>query len=371
MPLLYKPDWEQTKERYRAWWAGEAIGRCALCVTAPKAGLPPQEPPALPPRVEDRWLDFDYLHASNEYRMSRTFYGGEALPVWNPGYPGWDFIPAYLGCRVELAEETGWVYPLLEGGRLTDHDYHDLAIRPDNPWWQFALKMHRFAAEEARGKSLAGIQAIGGCGDNLARLRGDQQLAIDCIECPEYVREFDRYLMTIWREVFETFYRIIHDVTEGCTNFTHLWGPGRFYVPHNDFSYMISPRMYREIFLPSIEWQVEYLDQSFYHVDGVGSFNHVDTLCGIPKLQCIQILPGDGKPGALHYMPVLQKVQAAGKNLQIFLAPGEVETALDNLSARGLLILTSCDSEQEARDLLRKAEHWSRDRKMQPVRSTP
>jgi hypothetical protein len=362
--LLYKPDWDQTKERSLAWWAGEAIGRCALVVTAPKAGLPAQEPPRLPDRVENRWLDFDYLHASNEYRMSRTFYGGEALPVWYPGYPGWDFIPAYLGCRVELAETTGWVYPLIEGGRLTDYDYRDFVIRPDNRWWQFALKMHRFAAEEARGKSLAGIQAIGGSGDILARLRGDQQLAIDCAECPAYVREFDQHLMRIWQEVFETFYQIIKDVTEGCTNFMHLWSPGRFYIPHNDFSYMISPRMFREIFLPGIEWQVEYLDHSLYHVDGVGSFNHVDALCGIRKLQAIQILPGAGKPSPLYYMDVLKKVQAAGKNLQIYLEPGEVETALENLSARGLLIITACETEEEAKDLLKKAEHWSKDRKV-------
>lgn len=361
MSLLYKPDWEETKARYLAWWAGEAIGRCALVVTAPKAGMPAQDPPRLPDRVEDRWLDFDYLHASNEYRMSRTFYGGEALPVWYPGYPGWDFIPAYLGCRVELAETTGWVYPLITDGRLTDHDYRDLAIRPDNRWWQFALKMHRFAAEEARGKCLAGIQAIGGCGDILARLRGDQQLAIDCVECPAYVREFDQFLMKLWQEVFETFYQIIRDVTEGCTNFMHLWSPGRFYIPSNDFAYMISPRMFLEVFLPSIEAQVEFLDHSLYHVDGIGNFHHVDALCAIPRLQAIQILPGAGKPSPLHYMDVLKKVQRAGKGLQIFLEPGEIERALEHLSARRLMIITHCDTEEEARDLLKKAEKWSRD----------
>jgi len=37
MSLLYKPDWEEAKERYRAWWAGEAIGRCALSVVVRKA----------------------------------------------------------------------------------------------------------------------------------------------------------------------------------------------------------------------------------------------------------------------------------------------------------------------------------------------
>lgn len=197
MELLYKPDWEKTRIHMNAWWAHEDFGRCAIAVTSPKAGLRPLPPPVLPDKVEDRWLDFDYLHEANEYLMSRTFYGGEAIPVWNAGYPGWDFIPSYLGAKVDLAEETGWVHPIIENGELADHDYHDLVIKPDNEWWVFAEKMHRFAVEEAKGKSLPGIQAIGGCGDTLAALRSTNQLLLDVIECPEYVCEFDLYLMML------------------------------------------------------------------------------------------------------------------------------------------------------------------------------
>ena len=40
MNLLYKEDWEETKERYKAWWAGENFGRCAFWVTAPRDDAP-------------------------------------------------------------------------------------------------------------------------------------------------------------------------------------------------------------------------------------------------------------------------------------------------------------------------------------------
>ena len=43
------------------------------------------------------------------------------------------------------------------------------------------------------------------------------------------------------------------------------------------------------------------------------------------------------------------------------IAPEEVETALELLSARGLFISTHCDSEEQARALLRHAEKWSHD----------
>lgn len=360
MELLYKPDWEQTKEHFRSWWAHEDFGRCALAVTSPRNGMKSVPPPAFPERVEDRWLDFEYLHAINEYRMSRTYYGGEAFPLWTPGYPGWDMIPAYLGAQVDLKEETGWVHPLIENGELTDHDYHDMVIDPKNKWWVFAEKMHRFAVRESRGKSLPGIQAIGGSGDTLAGLRSTNQLLFDVMECPEHVREFEMFLMKQWMDVYEKFYGIINEAAEGSTCWFPLWAPGRFYPMQNDFSYMISPRMFEDLFLPALEVQSNYLDYSVYHVDGVAAFAHVDVICSMPRLQALQILPGAGKPSPLHYMDVLKKVQKAGKNLHITIPCNEVKTALENLSSTGLFIETCCETEGDAITLLEMAGKWSR-----------
>lgn len=361
MNLLYKPDWQETKERFKAWWAHEDFGRCALSVAAPRDGRSDAPPPPLPEKVEDRWLDFDYLHAANEYRMSRTFFGGEALPKFTPGYPGWDFIPAYLGARVDLAEETGWVHPIISNGELTDHDYNTLKIQPDNKWWVFARKMHQFAVENSAGRMLPGIQAIGACGDTLAALRSTNLLLTDVLDCPEYVRDFELYLMKQWTEVYDTFYNIIRDGAEGSICWFELWAPGKFYPMQNDFSYMVSPSTYERVFLPALEVQSNFLDYSVYHVDGIGAFGHVDTICSnLPRLQAVQILPGAGKPSPLHYMDVLKKVQSYGKNLHITIASSEVETALQNLSSRGLFIETWCDSEEEAKWLLAMAEKWSR-----------
>ncbi len=362
MGLLYKPDWEETKQRYEAWWAHQYFGRCALAVTAPKAGVPPADPPALPEKVEDRWLDFDYLHRANEYRLSRTYFGGEALPRWVAGYPGWDFIPAFLGAHVTLDEATGWVEPLYASGSLEDLDHESLKISEDSRWWRKAQEMVAFAAEESRGKSLAGTQAIGGCGDTLAGLRSTNQLLLDVIDCPERVREIELYLMRMWIEVYSVMYDLIKEVSQGSTSWFALWSPGKFYAAQNDFAYMISPAMYREIFLPAIEMQTEFLDHCVYHVDGIGNFAHVDALLELPNLQALQILPGAGKPSPLHYMDLLKKVQAAGKNLHISIPAHEVESALESLSARGLFIQTHVDSEDEARALLANAEKWSVDR---------
>lgn len=367
--LLYKPDWDEARERFKAWWAHEYCGRCLLSVKAPKADLPPNAegaptaapPPALPARVEDRWLDHDYIAAANEYRMQRTWYGGEAFPIWSGGYPGWAGLPTYLGAPVHLDETTGWTDPILTAEKLTDYDYHKFAIDRTNHWWMKAERMTRFSAEQARGKSFATIGALGGVGDTLAALRGNAALLFDLIDCPDYVREFDAHLVRLWMELYDFNYAIVGDRGQGSTTWMELWSPGKFYPLHNDFAYMISPKMFREIFLPNVEAQTQFLDHACYHVDGIGNFNHVDALLELPRLQAYQILPGAGKPSPLHFMDILKRVQAAGKNLHLTIPPEEVKPALENLSARGLYLETWTDTEEEGRALLRNCEKWSRD----------
>lgn len=358
MPLDYKPDWESAQRRYRAWWAGEVLDRCLLAVTAPRADAPDIPYPARPATPAMRWTDLDYAAACNEYHMRRTFYGGEAFPTWTVGYPGHTAIPAFLGCPTELDFDTGWWHPCVMGDNLDA--VFDLRIDTAGAWWQFNLQALQRAVRESAGRCLPSIGAFGGCGDTLAALRGTDRLLFDVIDRPEEVRAAEEYLMDMWFEVYDTFYHIIYDACDGSTCWFNLWSPGKFYAAQNDFSYMIGPKMFREIFLPVIERQTRFLDHSVYHVDGVGAFAHVPALCELPRLHALQILPGAGQPSPLYYMDTLKYVQCAGKNLHISLPANEVEIALSELSSKGLFIHTWCGSEAEAQELLTNALRWSR-----------
>ena len=80
------------------------------------------------------------------------------------------------------------------------------------------------------------------------------------------------------------FREIAGEAAEGSTCWFGLWSPGKFYAASNDFSYNISPKAFRDIFLPTIERQTNFLDHTVYHVDGVNAFVHVDALCELPRL---------------------------------------------------------------------------------------
>ena len=354
--MLFKPDWEETKERYRAWWAHAYFGRCALGVEAPK-----EHPPALPAppaaaSVEQQWYDLDLISRRQHHLMSRTFYGGEALPVWNGGYPGNACLPTFLGCPLRLDMETGWSDPILKDEAL---DCSGLRIDTASRNYRFALALLERGVRESQGRSLVTVGAFGASGDTLAGLRGTDRLLFDCADRPGQVQQAETVCMDLWIAYYETVYALTRAANEGSVCWFGIWAPGRHYAAQNDFSYMISPRMFRELFLPVIDRQTRHLDYTVYHVDGKGAFAHVDALCELPRLQAIQILPGAGQPSPLHFLPVLRKVQAAGKNLHISIPSQEVPEALANLSARGLFIQTWCDSETQARALLKDAEKLS------------
>ncbi len=360
MSLVYKPDWEETRQRLRQWWNHEYFGRCALSVTAPLDNPPDQPAPPAPQTLEDQWYDLDAIAARNDYGMSRTFYGGEAIPIWSAGYPGIASLATMLGCPFRLDMHTGWHDPI-----FTDPDGFDIrSLRLDehHDAYRYHFDVLRRAMRESAGKSFPSMGAFYHAGDLLDAIRGTEQLLVDCIERPDVVRDAEDWLMEMWCDFFDRTYAAVNGAVQGSACWFGIWAPGKTYAVSNDFSYNISPDMYREIFLPAIRRQMEFLDYSIYHVDGVNAFAHVDALCKEPRLQAIQILPGAGKPSPLYYLDVLRQVQRAGKNLHLYLEPDEVQPALEVLSARGLFLSTWCRTETDARTLLAQAERWSVDR---------
>jgi hypothetical protein len=356
--LAYKPDWEETKQRYTAWWRGEKLDRCLLTVTSPRADADPDEKwPQRPGTPEERWTNLDYLTALNDYGHRRTFYGAEGFPRWNPGYPGHVGMPTFYGCPVTLDWDTGWTDAILTNEKL---DNSSIRLRRSGKWWNFGIALMKHAKAAAAGKSIPSMCAIYGVGDTLAALRGTERLLYDLADYPQTVAEIELALADDWFEVFNQQTDIVKNGGDWYATWFGLWAPGRFYPTQCDCAYGISPKTFHEVYIPAIRKTLAGLDYSVYHVDGVGNFPHVDELCKIDELPALQILPGAGKPSPLHYLDTLRLVQRHGKRLHISIGPDEVPRALELLSARGLCIDTWARSEQQAREIIGQAEKLSR-----------
>jgi hypothetical protein len=349
-----KPDWNEAKERFIAWWEGEAVGRACLQVTAPRADCAPQPIPE-PPTLEARWTDIDYVIRSSQERMRATFYGGEAFPVSWPNL-GPDIFAAYLGCELIFKEGTSWAKPFIRDWA----SFPGFAFDPSNRWWRLTLEMLRAATEAGAGKYFVGLTDLHGGMDALSAARGRENLCLDLLDHPAHIRRAMDFLTPFWFEVYEQMHSIVQRKMQGSSTWIGLWSPGRMYAVSCDFCSMVSPRHFEEIILPDIAAEVDWLDHSVFHLDGPGALPHLDRLLEMPRLNAIQWVPGAGREDLHQWVPALKKIQRAGKSLLIHARPDEVEPLLAQLSADGLMISTHCDSEEHARWLLRKAGEWSR-----------
>jgi len=350
--MRFKEDWEQARARIEAWWQGELIDRPLIQVTAPRPGerrLPP------PRDLQQQWLDVDYVVAATEERMRLTYYGGEALPIFYPNL-GPDVFAAYLGCELEFGDETSWSVPLLRNWR----DLAGVHFDRSNRWWQLTIRLLEAAGQALGGCCLLGLTDIHSGGDLLAALRDPQALAMDLLDFPEQVRMAMKLVNGLYIPVYEGQLEVIRRYFPGSTTWLGVWSPGRYYPTSCDFICMISNSMLREFFLPGLLAEIDYLDHSLFHLDGPGALRHLDTLLGIGKLGGIQWVPGANTGPMLQWLPVLKRVQAAGKLLHLSVEPEEVEPLLGELAPEGLCLQTVVGSEAEARDLLRLAARRSR-----------
>ena len=85
---------------------------------------------------------------------------------------------------------------------------------------------------------------------------------------------------------------------------------GLFYIPSNDFFYMISKEMFDDVFLPGIISECRFYEKCIYHLDGEGDLRHLDSLLEIGELDGVQWVPGAGNEGFAKHIGTYKKIQA-------------------------------------------------------------
>ena len=113
--------------------------------------------------------------------------------------------------------------------------------------------------------------------------------------------------------------------------------------------------------MPELRAQCGLLDYALYHFDGVEQIRHLDSLLSIERLRAIQWTQVAGQPPCTEYFPELRKIQAAGKSLLILVSPEQVQPIMENLSSRGLYLITNAGSREEADALLNSIAKWTHD----------
>lgn len=351
--MIHKDDWEQAQQRMLAWWEGEVIDRVCLQVTAPLTPTDESRDKSPEPAdLDEYWTNVDYVIERTAEHIRTTFWGGEAFPLfWTNLGP--DAFAAFFGAELNFKDRrTSWVSPI-----ITDWERGpELRISEDNRWWRLQLELLREAKAQGDDKWITGIPDTHSGADALAALRGQSRLCLDLYDHPEEVRVAMSWLVEAVLRVYEIYYQIVEAEKYGSSSgWLPAWGPGRTNVIQCDFLAFISPEMAEEFFLEGIIAEARLLDWVIFHLDGPDAVRHIDLLLAIPELQAIQWVPGAGALPMTNWIPLLKRIQAAGKSLRLTVWPHEIQTLLEELKPEGLMLETHVTSEAEARDLLDKA----------------
>jgi len=314
--LLYRPDMDDVRARLAAWWEGGDIGRPALALTVPRSE-PIESIPALP--EPPGWVT-DYSTSNYEYRVNlsarhctNTHYLAEAVPNVAPDLAP-NCLALYLGCQGVDMPGSVWCKPF-----VFDDEPGDIPLKfnPDNFYWQFSLRLGREQKRLGKGKFLLQFPDLIEGLDTLEAMRGAERLLIDLIERPDWVQRQLRRITDLYFHYYDILYDLMRDEVGGSVFW--IWGPGRTAKFQCDFSYMISPAMFKEFMLPVLTEMCERVSYPLYHWDGPGAIPHHDHLLSIPKLRMLQWTPGAGLENTCHkrWWPLYHKTIEAGKQMFI------------------------------------------------------
>lgn len=358
--MLYKPDWEKTQKKFIEYWNKENHDRPLISITGVRDNTSPKQTP-LPNRLIDRWMDTNYVIKSSREKFAATFYGAEAYPDLWPNL-GPDIFGAILGDDIEFGEYTSWSKHMLEDWENVKNFKFD----PQNKWWQKIREMTETIVEDSKGDYFVGITDLHPGADGLVSLRGPENLCFDLFDYPDSIKKSMFELLDIFKTVIDELYNITTKYQPGSSNWLGVWHPKKWYVTSCDFMGMISENMYKEFIEEELEHELEYLDASIFHLDGPGALKHLDSLLKLPKLNGIQWCYGAGQPTASHWIPVLKKIQEAGKLIHITAEPADLDMLLQELKPEGLMIAvlpSAYDNpaakpftETEAKEILKKVE---------------
>ena len=356
-----KPDFTASYERYEAFWNRDVADRPPVGITLPLPHDAERLPPALTKRYpgeRSAWLDIGARVERDVWRLEHTRFLGDAMPIAWPNM-GPEIFSAWCGAGYEFGETTTWSEPCIDDW---ERDAPNAHLDTGHPLFAATLEYTDALIEAGRGRFIVGLTDFHPGGDHLAALRDPARLAIDLIENPDHVKRLVNEAATEYRRAYDVFYERIRAAGMPTTSWLPLVSFGRYYIPSNDFSALISPAMFEEFFLDGIRDECRFLDRSIYHLDGPDALRHLDAILGIDELDAVQFVPGAGNEDLARWIPVYQRIQAAGKAMQILdVSVENVHLLFENLRPDGVFVadVAGVRDEETAKRVLSRFAAWS------------
>ena len=297
------------------------------------------------------WTDTDFIIDRTMQIIDNTVYEGVALPFHYVDH-GSSAGSLVLGSKMDYVDkETIWAHPVHD----SIEEIIDIQQEKNNYSYKTIMEITQKSAALSHNHHFVAPFALGGLTDNIAGLYGTENLLLDMIGNPTAVKKTMENMKRIWIENFNSVQNIIKPAKNpGGIGWIGIWAPETTFPIQEDFSYMISPAMYREFCLPHIIDIAETMEYAFYHLDGIGALPHLETVLEIEKIKVIQWVPGAGKEKISDWYDVIKKIIAHKKSVQVFANAEEIDELVKNVGTKGLMVVLLDSSENNSKKYLAK-----------------
>jgi len=352
--MKYKPNWDDSRERWTALWEGRHLGRPCMTITAPSGSNYPEPRAATP---EEYWLDPDYLARLAIARVENTHWGGEAIPsILLMG--GW--VICY-GAIPHFEWNTIWHEPL-----TVDWDNPPtFELNWDDPWLKRYEAVYQASLDIAGWDDfMVGRPCILPANDILVAIISNDEFLPGLYEHPEWMRQAILTLSRCQTEVIKHFQAMAektHAFPQGNPQWMTFWAPEPYMSTQSDVSCMLSPAMFDEFIVPDLDEMGNAFGSMWYHLDGARARQHLPSLLSLPYMRVIQFIPEpDFPPNGEDWLELYKEIQAGGKAVHISVAPDRIEPLVRQLDPALLIIDTWAGSSAEADEMLLAAERWTK-----------
>lgn len=349
----WKPNWEESKERYIKWWNQQGIV-LNMWEHLPKEGAPWEEvpQPIAPKDLNERWLNPKFRAKELHHYLSKSSFQADIPPVANTQLgPG--SLAAIIGAELEGGEDTIWI-------RHKEGATPNFKLE-NNKAWQLHLDLLNAVKQNRKDKYFVGCPDLMEGLDVLASFKGTTEVMMDMMLNPDQLMEQLQGINDLYFKVFDQIYDIINEDGEMAFCYFSIWGPGKVSKLQSDISTMISEEDFIKWEIPFLRKQTQHIDYTLYHLDGVGAIRHLDALLDIDELNAIQWTPGYGEPqgGDPRWYDLYKRILAAGKSIMpCWVTLEELQPLLDNVGNQGLNILMDFKSEADIEKALKIVERY-------------
>ncbi|MEW6360390.1 MAG: hypothetical protein AB1696_28935 [Planctomycetota bacterium] len=345
--LAFKPNFEEAKKHWEAFWNQEALDRPCTAITCHRTGAPPARPL---PYMSGHDGNFGPVIEAVLHNAETTWWGGDAMPHYTPSF-GPDQFAAWLGADLEWSKDsqsTNWVVPFVEDWKKA------LPLRLDaqNKWWTRMLDFVAALGKAAAGKMLIAHLDLHSNMDALSAIRTPSRLCMDLYDVPELIDRAMADVRAMYPAVYDAVYEAGGMARHGTCGWVPAYHHGKTNTIQCDFAALCGPEHFRRWILPALDEEAAFLEHCVYHYDGPECLVHLDDICSIKGLDAIQWTPGARNKSFIEWMDLLKEIQSKGKGVYVPCNTTDIKTYHKELKPNMVFYICSARNEEEAQRTL-------------------